>query len=234
MPRSGTTLIEQIIASHSQIHGAGELHEFLEIAQRSFPGDEALGFPENLINLNADTLTELGKDYIKRMRRHNSTALHITDKMPTNYLALGLIHLMLPNAKIIHVVRNPVDTCLSCFTRLFNRHQFATYDLAELGEHYMNYYRLMEHWRKVLPLGSFIDIRYEDIIEDIEGQARYLINYLDIDWEQACLDFYQNERRIRTASVIQVRQPIYSSSVGRWRHYKKYLQPLLDKLQPII
>jgi hypothetical protein len=154
--------------------------------------------------------------------------------MPANYMALGLIPLMLPNAKIIHVKRNPVDTCVSCFTRLFNRHQDATYDLSELGRHYMNYVRLMEHWRSILPDGTFIEVQYEDIVADMEGQARRLIDYVGLPWDKACLDFHKNERSIRTASVTQVRQPIYASSVERWRHYEAYLQPLLKKLEPCL
>ena len=150
--------------------------------------------------------------------------------MPANYLAMGLIPLMLPNARIIHVMRNPVDTCLSCFTRLFNRHQDATYDLHELGRHYATYARLMQHWRATLPAGSFMEVQYEDIVADMQGQARRLIDWVGLPWDEACLEFHKTERSIRTASVTQVRQPIYNSSVERWRHYEKYLGPLLDGL----
>lgn len=149
-------------------------------------------------------------------------------------MILGVIPIMLPNAKIIHVRRNPIDTCLSCFTHLFNRNQSATYNLTELGEHYMNYHRLMEHWRKVFPPGSFIDIQYEEVVADIEFQARRLIDYLGLQWDPACLSFYNNGRNIRTASVMQVRQPIYTSSVNRWRHYEQHLQPLVEILKPIL
>ncbi len=150
--------------------------------------------------------------------------------MPGNYLALGLIPLILPQARIIHVQRDPVDTCLSCFTRLFNRKQEATYDLAELGRHYASYAGLMDHWRSVLPSDAFLEVRYEDIVADMEGQARRLIDWVGLQWNDACLSPHQTRRAVRTASVVQVRQPVYGSSVGRWRNYEKFLGPLLDAL----
>ena len=138
---------------------------------------------------------------------------------------------MLPNAKIIHVNRNPVDTCLSCYTQLFvHGAQIQTYDLAELGQYYVDYARLMEHWRNVLPEGAFLDVRYEDIVADLEGQARRIIDFCGMDWNDACIDFQRSRHSVRTASVAQVRQPIYKSSVERWRSYEKFLGPLLDAL----
>jgi hypothetical protein len=229
MPRSGTTLTEQIIASHPQVFGAGELRDLMEVINQATE-TSGISYPDNLATATRDTMTAWGRDYVGRLRRHDSEALRITDKMPANYMALGLIHLMLPQAKVIHVKRNPVDTCVSCFTRLFNRHQDATYDLMELGQHYAGYARLMNHWRAVLPAGSFMEVQYEDIVADMEGQARRLIAFCDLPWDDACLDFHKTERNIRTASVTQVRQPIYTSSVERWRHYEKYLGPLLAGL----
>jgi len=234
MPRSGTTLTEQIIASHPDVYGAGELNDLMEIVQLPATGQAVQPYPENLIRLNKKELKNFAQEYISRIRRRALEAKHITDKMPANYMAMGLIPLMLPNAKIIHVKRNPVDTCLSCFTRLFNRHQDATYDLAELGRHYVNYERLMQHWHQTLPAGSFIEVQYEDIVADMEGQARRLIEYCGLEWNDACLEFHKNKRSIRTASVTQVRQPIYSSSVERWRHYEKYLGPLLNALGDLV
>ncbi|MBK9161023.1 MAG: tetratricopeptide repeat protein [Nitrosomonadales bacterium] len=227
MPRSGTTLTEQIIASHPEVHGAGELPDLLAIAQRPING---ANYPESIRSIDRTQLDAWGADYVAALRRHAPDARHITDKMPANFFAVGLIHLMLPNAKIIHVNRNPVDTCLSCFTRLFNRKQNQTYDLAELGRYYVDYARLMEHWRAVLPAGAFLDVRYEDIVADQEAQARRLIEYCGLEWDEACIDFHKTKRAIRTASVTQVRQPIYSSSVERWRPYEKHLGPLLDAL----
>ncbi len=233
MPRSGTTLTEQIIASHPLVHGSGELRDLMEVVQQPIIGTEFRPFPESLNGLNRAILTRWGQDYVARLRNRAPAAKRITDKMPANYAAMGLIPLLIPNAKIIHVKRSPVDTCVSCFTRLFNRHQDATYDLAELGQHYVNYARLMAHWRKVLPKDAFIEVQYEDIVADMEGQARRLIEYCDLEWDDACLAFHKNTRSIRTASVTQVRQPIYNSSVERWRNYEKFLEPLLDVLSTL-
>ncbi|MDD5247610.1 MAG: tetratricopeptide repeat protein [Rhodocyclaceae bacterium] len=230
MPRSGTTLTEQIIASHPEVFGAGELADLMAIVQQPpVAGGNFLAYPENLAPLGRERLSAWGADYVARLVRRAPTARRITDKMPANYLALGLIPLMLPQARIVHVKRNPVDTCLSCFTRLFNRHQDATYDLAELGRHYASYARLMQHWRAVLP-GRFLEVQYEDIVADMEGQARRLIDFCGLEWDDACLAFHKTKRSIRTASVTQVRQPIYASSVERWRHYEAFLGPLLDAL----
>ena len=235
MPRSGTTLTEQIIASHPDVYGAGELHDLLRIAERNISGSNMpVCFPDNLRALDQKTLTTWGAEYVAGLKQRAPTAQRITDKMPANYFAVGLIHLMLPNAKIIHVNRNPVDTCLSCYTRLFLRKQEHTYDLAELGQYYVHYARLMDHWRTVLPVGAFLDVQYEDIVADQEAQARKLIAYCGLEWNDACLDFHTTKRSIRTASVTQVRQPIYATSVERWRHYEKFLGPLLDALGDLV
>ena len=230
MPRSGTTLTEQIIASHPSVHGAGELRELMLVAQQPVQPGAFQPFPENLAAVTREIATAWGRDYVARLRARAPQARRITDKMPANYLALGLIPLILPNAKIIHVRRNPVDTCVSCFTRLFNKHQDATYDLHELGRHYANYARLMNHWRAVLPASTFMEVQYEDIVADMEGQARRLIDHVGLDWDDKCLAFHKTKRNIRTASVTQVRQPIYTSSVERWRNYEKFLGPLLAGL----
>jgi hypothetical protein len=229
MPRSGTTLVEQIISSHPDVHGAGELPDLLEIAQRDIAGTGA-AFPNNIPAIDKAGLAGWAADYVAGLHRRAPDARHITDKMPANFLAVGLINMMLPNAKIIHVSRNPVDTCLSCFMQLFGSGQEQTYDLAELGRYYADYARLMEHWRSVLPDGAFLDAQYEDIVADQETQARRMIAFCGLDWNDACIDFHKNKRSILTASVTQVRQPIYKSSVERWRHYEKFLGPLLDAL----
>jgi len=235
MPRSGTTLTEQIIASHPDVYGAGELHDLLRIAEQYTDGTNTkLLFPDNLRALDRKTLAARGAEYVAGLKQRAPDAQRITDKMPANYFAVGLIHLMLPNAKIIHVSRNPVDTCLSCFTRLFDRKQEHTYDLAELGQYYVLYARLMDHWRRVLPAGAFLDVQYEDIVARQEAQARRLIEYCGLEWNDACLDFHNTKRSVRTASVTQVRQPIYTSSVERWRHYEKFLGPLLDALGDLV
>jgi tetratricopeptide (TPR) repeat protein len=233
MPRSGTTLTEQIIASHPEVHGAGELPDLLRVTHRKTHPDTT-SFPDNLRYLDQATLAAWGKEYVTGLQARAPQAKRITDKMPANFLAVPLIHLMLPNAKIIHVNRNPVDTCVSCFTRLFLRKQEHTYDLAELGRYYADYARLMDHWRKALPSGAFLDIQYEDIVADQEGQARRLLEFCELEWDAACLEFHKTKRQVRTASVTQVRQPIYTSSVERWRNYEKFLGPLLDELGELV
>ncbi|MDD5299166.1 MAG: tetratricopeptide repeat protein [Gallionella sp.] len=231
MPRSGTTLTEQIIASHPEVHGAGELPDLIRIARRDIDG---AAFPDNLRLFDQARLSAWGAEYVAGLQRRAPDARRITDKMPENFLVVGLIHLMLPNAKIIHVNRNPVDTCLSCFTKLFKHQHEYTYDLAELGRYYAGYARLMDHWRKVLPGGAFLDVRYEDLVADQEAQSRRIIGYCGLEWNDACIDFYNNKRPVSTASMAQVRQPMYKSSVERWRHYEKFLGPLLDALGELV
>ena len=228
MPRSGTTLVEQIIASHPDVHGAGELLYMQAIVRGTVAG--VAGFPGNLRHIDQATLAKWGSDYVARLRKHAPEAQHITDKLPNNFWYVGLIHLMLPDAKIIHVRRNPVDTCLSCYTKLFNSALNHTYNLAELGRYYVDYVRLMEHWRSVLPPGTFLDVQYEDIVASQEVQARKLIDYCGLTWNDVCLDFHKTKRAVGTASLSQVRKPIYQSSVERWRSYEKFLGPLLDAL----
>jgi tetratricopeptide (TPR) repeat protein len=234
MPRSGTTLTEQIISSHPLVHGAGELPDLLQIANRPRGEQGAIGFPQSLQGLNQDILTSLGTRYETGLRQRCADALRITDKMPANFFCVGLIHLILPNAKIIHIKRNPVDTCLSGFSRLFNHGQMHSYDLTEIGLYYRSYHRLMQHWRQILPANSFMEIDYETLVADIENQSRQLIDYVGLEWDGACLDFHNNKRSIRTASVAQVRRPIYNSSVARWKSYEPYLEPLLEALGDLV
>lgn len=233
MPRSGTTLTEQIIASHPLVHGAGELPDLLDLANHPRPG-ESVGYPMCLQDITQQELQALGEKYVAGLKARNPEAQRITDKMPANFNCVGLIHLMLPNAKIVHVMRNPVDTCLSAFSRLFNKSQHQSYDLSEIGRYCRNYALLMEHWRTVLPPGTFYEVQYEDLVADTENQARALIEYCGLEWDGACLDFHKTERNIRTASVTQVRQPIYKTSVDRWRKYEAHLGPLLKALGDLV
>lgn len=230
MPRSGTTLVETILASHPDVFAAGELHDILRIANQPKPGVKSEGFPLSMQGLTADDITAMGKRYVANLRKHSAVAKRITDKMPANFMALGLIHLMLPNAKIVHVMRNPADICLSSFTKNFNNSQYHSYDLVEMGRFYVNYAKLMEHWRAVLPENSFYDIQYEELVADPENQSRELLDFCGLEWDDACLTPHKTERSIKTASVTQVREPVYTSSVERWRRYEKHLQPLLDTL----
>jgi hypothetical protein len=184
----------------------------------------------------ASELCSLGRRYAERVGARSSDArspdaVRITDKMLSNFAYVGLIHLALPNARIIHACRDPVDTCLSCFSLLFTDVQPFTYDLAELGRYYRAYAGLMRHWHEVLPEGAMIDVHYEDVVADLEGQARRIVAYCGLAWEDRCLDFHRTQRPVGTASVTQVRQPIYRSSVGRSRVYGDFLHPLLDALE---
>ena len=204
MPRSGTTLVEQILASHPAMFGAGELKILPDLVES---GE-----------------SDIGSAYLERIGGMASGKLRIIDKLPGNFLYAGLV----AGARIIHCRRDPVDTCLSCYTKLFTDGQDFTYDQRELGLYYLGYAGLMEHWRSVLP--RFIEINYEDVVSDLEGAARKLVAFCGLDWDAACLSFHQTQRPIRTASVNQVRQPIHGGSVGRWKAYAPYLQPLLSAL----
>jgi tetratricopeptide (TPR) repeat protein len=236
MPRSGTTLVEQILASHSKVYGAGEI-ETLRHAVEKFRSrnDVATEFPEMVPALSREALHDLGADYIAltaaATRSAASDTERIVNKLPANFQLVGLIHLALPNARIVHVRRDPLDTCFSCFSLVFSYdHQPFTYDLGELGRYYRAYATLMEHWRSVLPPGAMLDVKYEDLVADVEGQARAIVDYCGLEWEEACLSFHENRRPVRTSSLLQVRQPIYRTSVGRWRSYERFLQPLIEAL----
>jgi hypothetical protein len=231
MPRSGTTLIEQIVASHPDVTGAGELSALRHVV-------DAHGmFPEWLAALSdgpgeaaARVLEQLGRDYLARTVPLARGGARLVDKMPGNFALAGLIALMLPGARIIHTRRDAVDTCLSCYTKLFGGDQPFTYDQAELGRFYRAYERLMAHWRALLPPERFIEVDYEAVVDNVEYEARRLIEFLGLPWSDACLNFHQDRRVVRTASANQVRRPIYGTSRGRWRAYAAYLGPLLGAL----
>jgi tetratricopeptide (TPR) repeat protein len=231
MPRSGTTLIEQILASHERVFGADELRYFSE-GVLGLPGQMGanLQYPEFISAMTEDWLVRLGDDYLRAVRAMAPSAMRITDKMPANFRFVGLIHLALPNARIIHARRDAVDNCLSCYSILFTEGQAFTYDLGELGRLYKGYDRLMRHWHEVLPAGVMIDVHYEELVANFESEARRILAHCDLEWSPACLDFHRTSRAVRTASATQVRQPLYATAVGRWRPYAKMLQPLLDEL----
>jgi hypothetical protein len=189
-------------------------------------------YPESVRLLTRDRLHKLAARYLNAVIPLAPTAARITDKMPNNFQFAGFIHLLFPNARIIHTRRNPIDTCISCFSQLFNENNLPeTYDLAELGRYYRNYVTLMDHWRSVLPERVFLEIDYEDVVDDLENHARRIITHCGLEWDDACLEFYATQRRVKTASIAQVRQPIYRSSVGRWRLYGDLLRPLFDALE---
>ncbi len=228
MPRSGTTLIEQIVSSHPQVTGAGELSALRLVVEGSGL------FPDSMQGLAGEArgalFRQLGQAYLSRVTPLAQGRARLVDKMPSNFLYAGLIPLILPGARIIHARRDPVDTCLSCYTKLFAGEQPFAYDQVELGALYRSYARLMTHWRTVLPPERFIEVDYEAVVDDLEGEARRLIDFLDLPWDPACLNFHDNRRVVRTASVNQVRQPIYTTSKGRWQAYADYLGPLLEAL----
>ena len=233
MPRSGSTLVEQILASHPQVFGGGE-RSAIRLAVDSLAGPEGAGprFPEVVPTLAPEQLTQIGKHYIAEIRKSAPTSNRITDKMPGNFRFIGFIHLALPNARIIHTRRNPIDTCLSNFSLLFpENHQPHTYQLGELGRYYRAYEQLMEHWRAVLPPNAMIEVQYEDVVADLENQARRIIAHCGLEWDDACLGFHTSPRPVWTASATQVRRPLYSTSVGRWLPYKDMLRPLLEALE---
>jgi hypothetical protein len=231
MPRSGTTLIEQIIASHPNVHGAGELIHLSQITSRKINTPQGLfTYPENINHLKPEGLHAIADEYLACLQAYAPGASHITDKMPGNFVLIGLIHSLFPNAKIIHVERNPIDTCLSCYTKRFSHGQAFSFDLKELGFYYASYQHLMSHWRKVLPANSWLDICYEDVVMNLETEAKRLIAYCDLEWNSDCLTFYRTKRHVRTASYTQIRNPIYTSSVDRWRRFENELKPLIQAL----
>lgn len=225
MPRSGTTLVEQILASHSEVFGAGELRHLQQVA------DAVKNFPQSVAELSDEQLKVLGEKYLSKTPVRSESSRYVIDKMPANFFHLGLIRLILPGARVIHVRRDPVDTCLSCYSKLFQSEQNFSYRLDELGKFYIDYQKLMEHWRGVLPETHFIEVDYEAVVRDVEFEARRLLAFLDLSWDPACLEFYKTERSVRTASVNQVRQPVYKSSSGRWRQHEVELRSLIDILR---
>jgi len=230
MPRSGTTLVEQILASHSDVHGAGELKHLHYIADRFQAESLALATTSGTEAVAFSDLTRLGNLYVQEIRRYSSDARFITDKMPDNFLNIGLIRLALPNAKIIHCRRNPMDTCLSIFKlHLPYWHDYA-YDQTEIGQNYNLYRDLIAHWHRVLP-GFIYDIQYEDVVSDQLEQTKRLLEYCGLEWNDACLDFHKSDRPVSTASSGQVRRPLYSDSVQAWKHYEAQLEPLRRVLE---
>jgi tetratricopeptide (TPR) repeat protein len=231
MPRSGTTLVEQILASHSKVYGAGESEALRRTAHVMYRADGTkIHYPNYMPGLDLADLAKLGAHYLTAINEGRPSSERITDKMPANFLFVGLIHLILPNAKIIHTMRDPIDNCISCFSILFTNGQEFTYDLGELGRYYRRYERLMAHWHSVLPQNKILDVQYEDVVADLETEARRILAFCELPWDDRCLSFHETERPVRTASMTQVRQPIYSRAVGRWRVYEEFLGPLLEAL----
>lgn len=240
MPRSGTSLMEQILSSHPAIFGAGELKFLTGILENIGLGADKgirlrLGDKDPVFDYDSNASWEMrGQRFVdKLVKLADKPHQRIVDKMPGNFNFVGLIHAILPNAKIIHSRRHPVETCLSCYRIHFAEGHPWSYNLRELGRFYKRYWGLMKYWREAFP-GVMYEVRYEDNVADVEGQARKMIDHLGLEWNENCLNFYNTDRPVKTASVTQVRKPIYTTSTNRWRKYEKYLGPLLEELGDIV
>ena len=240
MPRSGTTLVEQIIASHSRVIGGGELSFLRDVITGQGSSDVSIsslspnniGYPFGAVSLSDEDLEKIGQTYLNLATKRVKATDTFTDKMPSNFFFIGLIKLALPHAKIIHCKRSPLDTCFSCYSIHFPYGQEFSNDLADLGQYYQEYDRLMGHWKKVLG-DNILDMSYEHLVQDPKSGTEKLLAFCDLEWEGGCLEFHKTERHVTTASAAQVRQPIYKTAVKRWQRYAYYLQPLIDALGPL-
>ncbi len=229
-PRTGTTLVERVIAAHSQVHSAGELQQFGLALRRLSNYRNPKRFTRELFELAQQLKpARVGSRYLQTTGRMRGTRLRFVDKLPQNYLMLPLILKALPNAKIVHLVRDPMDACFASFKQLFADAYLHSYEQREMARHHARYRRLMQVWRERFP-GRFIDISYEETARDLEPNAKALMANLELPWEDACLDFHRQEGAVPTASAVQVREPAHTRSIGRWRHYEQRLQPMLEEL----
>jgi tetratricopeptide (TPR) repeat protein len=231
MPRSGSTLLEQILASHSDVEGAAEL-PYIGLLSEALGGPRAKGkqYPTVLADMAPDQLLSFGKSYIYYSRSNlPKKTRRFTDKMPANFTHVGLIHLAMPNAKIIDARRHPIDVCVGNYRQLFAQGKNFAYDLNECAEYFLDYIRVMNHWDEVLP-GRVLKVQYEDVVADLEGQARRMLEYCELPWEDACLSFHETSRPVNTASSEQVRVPIYSDAVDYWRNYEQHLADVKEIL----
>ncbi len=230
MPRSGTSLVEQILSCHGDIYGAGELRGIWRLAVSLVPDfDRSSSEADVPGRLDRALLSEAAERHLDELRKTAGGAIRVTNKMPYNFLHLGLIALLFPRARIIHCVRDPIDTCLSCYFQDFARGNFYAFDLAHAGLYYRQYERLMAHWGNVLDL-PIMEVRYEEHVGEPEKVCRDMLDFLELDWDPACLRFHESRRFTKTASRDQVREPIYTSSAGRWRNYERHIGPLIEAL----
>lgn len=227
LPRSGTTLVERILASHSKVHSLGEINDFAYgLMEAAGVGDKTA-----MVRRSAELdFVALGARYCRSTREYGFDAALLIDKTPLNYLYIGLIRLALPGAKIVHVARNPMDSCYGMYRTLFRAGYPFSYDFDDIAAYYAAYRRLMEHWRSTLP-GAFLDVSYEALVDDPETVSRELVDYCGLDWERRCLDFHKNEAPVSTASSAQVRRPVYRDALQRWRRYERQLEPLRSRLR---
>jgi len=237
MPRSGTTLVEQILASHSQVAAGGELRFLSTVIMRSpHLTDPSRGGTNRIITyahigeISAPELKRLADAYLDATAHLRKEEKHFTDKMPQNFVNIGMIKLLFPNSRIIHCRRNPLDNGLSLYMHNFKNIHPYMYSLEEIGKYYIYYHSLMDYWRKLLP-GFIYDIKYEELVNDPEAEVKKLLSYCGLDWEKTCLEFYKHKRIVKTASVAQVDRPLYTSSIGRWKNYEEHLRPLREILR---
>ncbi len=230
MPRSGTSLVEQILASHPQVYGAGELEDIhsMTVMLPTMLGGK-IAYPQCVERVKRRHLDELAQRHLAKLSKFSKTAARITDKMPHNFLTLGLIELLFPDSHIIHCKRDPVDTCLSIYSLEFNANHPYADTLVDLGEYYLEYLRLMEHWKSVLSM-PILEVQYEELVVDQESISRKMVEFCGLPWDVRCLNFHETERVVMTHSYDQVRRPIYKQSVGRWKNYKAHLGPLIEAL----
>jgi tetratricopeptide (TPR) repeat protein len=234
MPRSGTTLVESLLCRHPDISGIGEVPYINNLAHgcgRQL--GSSLPYPQFLSQLTPQLCHQLGENYVQLSRQFGVNAARIVDKTLGNFLFVGFILALLPNARIIHCVRNPVDVCLSIYQQYFTRGLGFAYDLKDVGEYYVQYRRFMDHWENLYPQ-KILRVAYEELVADTEQNLRSMIEFCALPWDDRCLETPGQDVKIRTASVWQARQPVYASSVQRWRHYEKHLGPLLQALQPVL
>ena len=233
LPRSGSTLIEQILASHSLVEGTSELPDLGIVSQMVSNKQKGRIFPGGILEMSDNEITELGQRYLDRTKRHRHGTPYFTDKMPNNFAHVGLLQAILPNAKIIDARRHPLDSCMGCFKQHFAKGQTFTYDLFELGEFYLEYDKLMKHWDKVLP-GKVLRVQYEDVVSDLENEVKRILNYCNLPFEKGCINFHETKRAVRTASSEQVRQPIYNQSINTWKKFDAHIQDLKEILSPLL
>ena len=234
LPRSGSTLLEQILASHPDVEGTSELPYLGRVATwLNRNRADGINYPEAVRELPPSAFEGLGGDYLRyaSMHRRSGTPRFI-DKMPNNFPNVGFLSLILPQARIIDARRHPLDACLSCYRQLFAKGQAFTYDLTEIGEYYLQYQRMLDHWHAVLP-GRVLTVQYEEVVTDFEPQVRRLLEFCELPWDDACLRFYASDRPVRTPSSEQVRQPIYDRSIGHWQHFASHLDELIETIAPI-
>lgn len=235
LPRSGSTLIEQIITSHSMVEGTGELpYIFMLSSSLGTQRGDGLVYPEVMKELSDTQIESLGKVYDYHTGSHRKLKLpYFTDKMPANFAHVGFINMILPNAKIIDARRHPMSTCVANYRQLYAQGKNQSYDLVEMAEYILEYSRVMDHWQAVLP-GKVLSVQYENVVENLEEQVRTILEFCELPWEDACVDFHQNPRPVNTASSEQVREPIYTDAVDFWKHYESKLEPISKLLEPLM